>query len=100
MLKFLRPALCGTLKPGFSRFSGLYGFCCPPFGGRQTDFSLCRRQSPAEQRRHPGQVVTSEGEDGLGLHFRQANKPGFAQTADGLAPPKIWFIAPYWGTQP
>ena len=91
MGRFLPHSLCRPSKPDFSRFLGLFGVCSSPFGDQQADFALCRRQSPAEQRRHPGQVVTSEGEDGLGLHFRQANKTGFAQTADGLAPPKNLF---------
>jgi len=68
-----------------------YSLCCPPFGFPQADFSLSHRQSPAEQRPHPGKVVTSEFEDRLRLHFRRVNNAGFAQTAIVLLHPKIPF---------
>lgn len=88
MKNFLPFNPAGTWKPNFGRFSGPFRGCCSPFGDQRAESALYRRQSPAEQRRHSGQVVTGEGEDGLGRHLRQANKPSLAQTADGLRPTK------------
>lgn len=88
MKNFLPSNPCGAWRPDFSRFSGPLRGCCSPFGDQWAESALYCRQSPAQQRRHPGQVVTSEGEDGLRRHLRQANKAGFAQTAHGLCPTK------------
>ena len=88
MKNFLPSSPGGPWKPDFSRFSGPFRGCCSPFGDQWADFALYGRQSPVEQRRHPGQVVTGKGEDGLRCHLRQANETGLAQTADGLRPTK------------
>jgi len=87
MRKFLPHSIFRPSKPDFSRFFGR----CTPFVHQQVDVTLCCGQSPAEQRRHLGLVITSDIEDGLGFHFRQGNKPGFAQIADALASPQNLF---------
>lgn len=91
MSQFLRHSPCSPSKPDICRFRGAFQGCCSPFGAQQVDFALCRRQSPAEQRRHAGLVVTIEGEDRLCLHLRQPNKIGSAQTTNCLAPHQNFF---------
>lgn len=86
--EFSFPSPCGAWEPVFSRF--LYpqpGFL-PPFDGFGADSALHTRQSPAEQRRHLGQVVGRKGEGRLGLDLGQANKARLVQSAHGLAPAK------------
>ena len=62
-----------------------------PFGQSRADFALYRIQSPAKDRRHPRQVVSNQGEDGLRLHLRQSDKLCLAQAADGLGPAEDFF---------
>jgi hypothetical protein len=82
---------CGAFEPDFSRFYGPVSGFGLPLGNLRADFALHRVQSPAKDRRHSRQVVSSQGKSGLGFHLGQSNKTGFAQTTDRLRPTEYLF---------
>ena len=56
-----------------------------------TDSSHQNRQTPAKDRRQACQIVSGEGERGLGAYLRQADEARLAQSADGFAPAEDFF---------
>ena len=82
---------CDALELDFSRFFGPVSGFWLPFGNRRADFALHRVQSPAKDRRHPCQVVSSQGKSRLRLHLGQSDKTGLAKSSDCLRPTKDFF---------
>ena len=82
---------CGALKPDFSQFFGHISGLWQPFGNRWADFALQRVQSPAKDRRHSRQIVSSQGKNRLSLHFGQSNKTDLAKATYRLRPTKYFF---------